>query len=237
MIAPSAFFSPPTKDITEPEKVIRGETFITGTPQELGPGMDYTFLAHNSAFEHGIWSATYLKEAFPEVKTLAYVYPDDGTQDYVYPIQKQHLADLGFEVVGDMITFANETSDFSPIATKILGLKADAIFMGNGTPLHCGNLLKAVRQLGSNAPFVYSGDSAPTDIAAIAGESASTKFITCGVYDGAPNTPAQLQEIIDIIYAKHGPRSIHMQAVNVIYMFKAGIEKANSLDTTDVRMP
>lgn len=33
MIAPSAFFSPPTKDIAESNKVIRGETFITGTPR------------------------------------------------------------------------------------------------------------------------------------------------------------------------------------------------------------
>ena len=67
MIAPSAFFSPPTKDIAESNKVIRGLTFITGTPQELDKGMNYTFLCHNSAFEHALWSIKYLKQAYPKV--------------------------------------------------------------------------------------------------------------------------------------------------------------------------
>lgn len=235
MIAPSAFFSPPTKDIAESNKVIRGETFITGTPQELSAGMSYTFLCHNSAFEHALWSIKYLKQAYPKVKSVAWLHPDDGNQAYVFEKEKVYLTQAGYSVVGDMITFANETADFSPIATKIVAAKPDAIFMANGTPPHAGNLLKAVRQLGSDLPFVYAGDTAPTDIIAIAGANAANNFFAPGTYKGAPNTPPLMQKIIDRIYAKHGERSIHMQAINVLYAFKQAIEKADSLDTTVVK--
>jgi branched-chain amino acid transport system substrate-binding protein len=235
LIAPSAFFSPPTKDITEPNKVLRGLTFITGTPQELSAGMKYTFLAHNSALEHALTNIKYIKQAYPNVKTVAVLHPDDGNQDYVFSHVKPMLEANGINVVGDLITFANETVDFSPIASKAIALKPDLIFLANGTPPHCGSLLKAVRQAGSTLPFCYSGDSAPTDIIALAGADSATNYFGTGMYNGAPNTPALMQQIIDARYkAANGPISIHAQAINVLYMFKQGIEKADSLDTTAV---
>jgi branched-chain amino acid transport system substrate-binding protein len=236
LIAPSAFFSPPTKDITEPNKVLRGETFITGTPQELGPDMTYTFLAHNSALEHALTNIKYIQKTYPNVKTVVVLHPDDGNQDYVFQHVKPMLTQAGISVVGDLITFANETVDFSPIASKALALKPDLIFLANGTPPHAGSLLKAVRQAGSNLPFCYSGDSAPTDIIALAGAPAATNYFGTGMYTGAPNTPPLMQQILDQRYAQaKGPISLHAQAINVLYMFKQGIEKANSLDTTAVR--
>ena len=235
MIAPSAFFSPPTRDIAESNKVIRGETFITGTPQELGPGMEYTFLCHNSALEHALWSIKYLEQAYPDVKKVVWLHPDDGNQEYVFGKEKVYLQQAGYSIVGGLMTFANETADFSPIAMKIVAAKPDAIFMANGTPLHAGNLLKAVRQLGSDLPFVYAGDTAPTDIIAIAGGPAAYNFFAPGTYKGAPNTPLMMQAIIERIYDKYGVRSIHMQAVNVLFAFQQAIEAANSLDTTVVK--
>jgi branched-chain amino acid transport system substrate-binding protein len=235
MIAPSAFFSPPTRDIAESNKVIRGETFITGTPQELGPGMEYTFLCHNSAFEHALWSIKYLKQAYPSVKSVVWLHPDDGNQAYVFEKEKGYLQQAGYSIVGGLMTFANETADFSPIAMKIVAAKPDAIFMANGTPLHAGNLLKAVRQLGSDLPFVYAGDTAPTDIIAIAGAPAAYSFFSPGTYKGAPNTPLMMQAIIERIYDKYGERSIHMQAVNVLFAFQQAIQAADSLDTTVVK--
>ena len=38
------------------------------------------------------------------------------------------VAVAGNPACGDMITFSNETVDFSPVATKALAAKADAIF-------------------------------------------------------------------------------------------------------------
>ena len=235
MIAPSAFFSPPTAAICEPAKVIRGETFITGTPQELSANMTYTFLCHNSGFEHAVWTIAYLKQAYPNVKSVVYVTPDDGTQGYVFPRVQAYLQQAGLSVVGDMVTFANETVDFSPVASRLIATGADAIFMENGTPLHAGNLLKAVRQLGSNLLIAGAIDTSPTDIMTIAGTAASTNFFAPGIKNGAPDTPPLMQEVINRVYAKYGERSIHMQTVNVLYMFKQAIEKAQSLDTTAVR--
>jgi branched-chain amino acid transport system substrate-binding protein len=235
MIAPSAFFSPPTKDIAESNKVIRGLTFITGMPQELGPDMNYTFLCHNSTLEHAKTNIAYLKQAYPNVKKLAFLHPDDGNQDYVFGKIKPMLDEAGITVSGDMILFANETADFTPIVTKALAQKPDVIFLANGVTFHFANCLKTVRQSGSNVLVIGSGDAAPTDILAIAGAENSYNYFGTGLYKGAPNTPALAQEMIDYIYTKYGERSMHLQAVNVLYMFKQAIEKANSLDTTAVR--
>ena len=234
IIAPSAFFSGASTDICESNKVIRGETFVSGTVQELGPNMPYTFLCHNSAFEHALTVIKYLKQTYPDVKTVAYVTPGDAQPDTIAKVTAM-LNQANLTVVGQPILFANETIDFSPIASKLVASKADAIFMMNGVGFHAGNLLKSVRQLGSNMLYAAAIDNAPIDILTIAQPSNSNRFFAPGIYKGAPSTPPLMQTYIDQIYAKYGERSIHLQSVNVLYMFKQAIEKANSLDTTVVR--
>ena len=167
MIAPSAFFSGASTDICESNKVIRGETFVSGTVQELGPNMPYTFLCHNSAFEHGLTVIKYLKQAYPDVKTVVYVTPGDAQPDTIAKVTAM-LNQANITVVGQPILFANETMDFSPIASKLVASKADAIFMMNGVGFHAGNLLKSVRQLGSNMLYAAAIDNAPIDILTIA---------------------------------------------------------------------
>jgi branched-chain amino acid transport system substrate-binding protein len=131
MIAPSAFFSPPTADIAESNEVIRGLTFITGMPQELGPAMNFTFLCHNSTLEHAKTNIAYLKKAYPNVKKIAFLHPDDGNQDFVFGKVKPMLDEAGLSVSGDMVLFANEIADFTPIVTKTLEQNPDAIFLAN----------------------------------------------------------------------------------------------------------
>jgi hypothetical protein len=82
---------------------------------------------------------------------------------------------------------------------------------------------------------IGSGDAAPTDMLAIAGAENSTYYFGTGLYQGAPDTPKLAQTIIDRIYSQYGERSIHCQAVNVLYMMKQAMEKAGSLDTKEVR--
>ncbi len=235
MIAPSAFFSPPTADIAESNEVIRGLTFITGMPQELGPAMNFTFLCHNSTLEHAKTNIAYLKKAYPNVKKIAFLHPDDGNQDFVFGKVKPMLDEAGLSVSGDMVLFANEIADFTPIVTKTLAQNPDAIFLANGVTFHFANCLKTVRQSGSDVLVIGSGDAAPTDMLAIAGAENSTYYFGTGLYQGAPDTPKLAQTIIDRIYSQYGERSIHCQAVNVLYMMKQAMEKAGSLDTKEVR--
>jgi branched-chain amino acid transport system substrate-binding protein len=235
MLAPSAFFSPASKDITEPNKVFRGETMITGTAAELGPGMDYTFLGHSAHFDRTQIILKYLKANHPEVKTLAYLYPDDGTQEYIFSKDKVFFDKFGYTNVGGIITFDNAATDFSPIASKVIATKADAMFFGNGIVFHAGNFLKTMRQMGSKMLIASTLDASPSDVMAIAQQSNATGYFSEGFVSGAPNTPPLMQQYLDLFASKYGTRSAHMQTVNVLYMIKQAIEKANSLDTTVVK--
>ncbi len=235
MLAPSAFFSPPTKDTTEPNKVLRMLTWILGTPQELGPDMPYTFLPRDAHPDEFRACLKYAKQAYPNVKTIAYLFPDDGMQDIVYPKDKKVLEEYGYEVVGGLNLHALETTDFAPIASKLVSLKADAIIHGAGTTMHTASLLKAVRQLGSDTLVMHSGDSNPADVITIAGATYSNNFLSPGLNKDAPNMPPLMQEIISKVYAKAGEKTLRMQAVNGLYAFVQGIQAANSLDTTAVK--
>ena len=236
MISPSAFFSGAATDICEPNKVLRGICFILGTPQELGPDTKYAFLCHNASVEHALTAITYLKQAYPKVKKVAFVIPDDGIQDFVFPQIKKLLTERGISVIGDMITYPNEMVDFSPIAAKVVATKADALFMQNGLVPHAGNILKRLREMGSEMPYAASISANVKDIKTIAGEAASTNFFTIGPMIGAPDTPPLMAEILRRLTDKYGTeRSIHMQPINVLYIMKQAIEAAQSFDTTVVR--
>jgi len=229
MISPSAFFSGAATDICEPNKVLRGICFILGTPQELGPDTKYAFLCHNASVEHALTAITYLKQAYPKVKKVAFVIPDDGIQDFVFPQIKKLLTERG-------ITYPNEMVDFSPIAAKVVATKADALFMQNGLVPHAGNILKRLREMGSELPYAASISANVKDIKTIAGEAASTNFFTIGPMIGAPDTPPLMAEILRRLTDKYGTeRSIHMQPINVLYIMKQAIEAAQSFDTAVVR--
>jgi branched-chain amino acid transport system substrate-binding protein len=235
MLAPSAFFSPASKDITEPNKVFRGETMITGTASELGPGMDYTFLGHSAHFDRTQIILKYLKANYPNVKTLAYLYPEDGTQDYIFSKDKVFFDKFGYTVLGGVITFDNAATDFSPVVSRVVATGADAMFFGNGIVFHAGNVLKTMRQMGSKMIIASTLDASPDDVMAIAQQSNASGYFSEGLISGAPNTPPLMQQYLDLFAAKYGKRSAHMQTVNVLYMIKQAIEKANSLDTTVVK--
>jgi branched-chain amino acid transport system substrate-binding protein len=236
MIAPSAFFSPPTKDVTEPNKVLRMLTWILGTPQELGPDMPYTFLPRDAHPDEFRADVKFLKENYPNVKTIAYLFPDDGCQNDIYPKDKKILEDAGYTVVGDLNLHALETTDFSPIASKLVSLKTDAIIHAAGTTMHTGSLLKAIRQLGSDTLLLHAGDSNPADVVTIAGAAYANNFISPGLYKEAPNMTPLMKEIQDKVFAKAGgEKTLRLQAVNDLYAFVQGIQAANSLDTTDVK--
>ncbi len=233
---PAAFFSSAAKDVTEPAKVLRAISFTTDTPGEFGPDTPYTFLSHNASIEHAIVGVKYLKKAYPQVKTLAFVMPDDGSIPYLDPKIRALFKDNGLNVVGDTISYPNEMVDFSPVAAKIVATKADAVFLENGIAPAAGSLLKGIRALGSKMPFAGAMSGSGGEIMAVSGKDAATDFFIISPFPGDPNNPPLMQEVLKRLSDKYGSdRSIHLQIFNSIWEIARAIEAAQSLDPAVVR--
>jgi ABC-type branched-subunit amino acid transport system substrate-binding protein len=233
---PVAFFASASKEICEPNKVLRAIAFTTNTPGEFGTDTPYTFLCHNASIEHGIVGMESMKKVYPKVKSVDLVFPDDGQIPFTDPIIRKLLNERGFSVVGKTIGYPNEMVDFSPLSALLARSKADAVFMENGLPEASANFLKGIRELGSNKPLIAALSGNADDIRRIVGKEAATNFTLIGLMPGMPNTPPLMAEIVKRLFNKYGgQRAIHLQIFNSIWTMTKVIEAAQSLDTTVVR--
>jgi branched-chain amino acid transport system substrate-binding protein len=225
-----------TKDICEPAKVLRTIIWTCNTPGEIGSDTPYTFLGNNATFEYALATMDYMRRSYPKVKNVVIVTPDDGEQPYVFPNITKWLEQRGISIVGDLIAYPNDMTDFSPIVQKLTATKADAIMQVNGWVNVGGALLKGLRERGDNRLFAYSMGTHGDEIMAISGKAAATNFFTAGVVVGAPGTSPLLVEVEKRLLDKYKQLSqMSLNAFNCVWSMANAIQKAQSLDTTVVK--
>jgi branched-chain amino acid transport system substrate-binding protein len=197
----------------------------------------YAFLAGNGSVLTTSAAAKFLKEAYPDVKKVAIVTPDDGAPPFVIPIAKNLLAAQGISVVGDPVIYPNEMQDFSAIVAKLNAIEeADAIFMQNGLVPAMGAIVKGLRESGNYKPYAGSLPARIGQVMTIAGEEAMKDVFSIAYTPGDPNMPPIAKEIVDRTTAKYGADyQLEMSAPNCLWVIKDGIEAAQSLDPTVVK--
>jgi branched-chain amino acid transport system substrate-binding protein len=236
-IGPTAFFAPAAGAVCDPEKVLRMITWVVHTPGEVDASTPYSFMAGNGSLLTTTAAAKYLKEAYPNVKTVAIVTPDDGAPPFVIPIATKILAAEGISVVGDPVIYPNETQDFSAYVAKLNAIEeADAIFLQNGLVPAMGALVKGLRESGNDKPFAGSLPARISQVMTIAGESAMKDVFSIALTPGDPGMYPIASEIIDRVTAEYGADyQLEMTAPNCLWVLKEAIEACQSLDATDVK--
>lgn len=224
------------KEVCDPAKVIRTLQFTCNTPGEMRDE-PYNFLANNASYETALALMDYIKKTYPNIKKLVMITPDAGCQPYTIPPIRKWLEERGFTVVGKLILYPNQMTDFSPIAAQVVATKeADAIFMVNGLPIHSGNILRGLREQGDTRMYFVSSNNDPKELLRIAGKSAATGIFTIGPLPGAPGTPPLLTEINKRLIAKYGQAIMaQITGFNILWTMAYAIDKAQSLDTTTVK--
>jgi branched-chain amino acid transport system substrate-binding protein len=237
IIGLTAFFSSAASPITDANEVIRVCTYVCKTPGELDENTPYGFAGTTSSVENCFAVAKYLRQAYPNVKKVAIIIPDDGSVPYLAPVAKDLLAIEGLSLAGDPVVFSNDTVDFNPIVAKINNLKdADAVFQINGIGSHGGNVVKGLRALGNNIPLGATTPVPVQEYVTIAGEEACKDVFTCAITAGDPNMPPLAKEVVERTIAQYGPDiSLYCQGADALWCLKSAIEAANSLDPTVVK--
>jgi branched-chain amino acid transport system substrate-binding protein len=232
---PIAFWGKASGPICEANKVFNAIGFCTNTPGELDKSTQYRFLGNNATMGNTYGILQYIKKAHPEVKTVVALNPEDGSAKYLKPLFDKALKDNGISMVGDLIGYSLEMTDFTPIAQKIAQIKADAVFCPNGGGMHIGNLLKGMRELGDERWLFYSSVARCSELKSLAGKAAY-KVTTGSVTPGAPGNAPQLEAFLNKYQQKYSEvKSTIFQTSSALYITPHLIEAAQSLDPTKVK--
>jgi branched-chain amino acid transport system substrate-binding protein len=237
IIGPCAYFASAAGPVAGPAKVMYISTWCANTPGEVDATTPYAFTTAHGSLPSAFAAAKFLRQAYPEVKRVALVSPDDGAIPYLIPPVEDLLAAEGFTVVGDVIPYPNEMQDFSPIVAKILALEGtDAVFQANGLGPHVGAITKGLRQAGYDKPYAASMPTPVTEFIAIAGLEAIEDVFSVCLIPNDPDNPPVVQEIIDRTLVQYGEDySLKFMSANALWVYKNIIEAADSLDPTVVK--
>jgi len=227
-----AFLTTAIDAVTEPAGVLYTAIYQNGMKAEMGTNYPLKFVGSCCSFSGQATALAYLKQKYPDVKTVAYILVDDGQIADNDPVVRATASKLGLTIVGDIVGYAPGTTDFTPVAQKAIALDADAIMLGNGVSAWLGMILKSVRGLGYTKPVFSCSYPTLGDVAQIAGTDANGFFGNSIPSDATlPDLPDITKDVIKMATEKYGElNTMHVQGFQAVYSLVQAIEAANSLD-------
>jgi branched-chain amino acid transport system substrate-binding protein len=232
-----AFMVPAIDAVTEPAGVLYTAVYQNGQKVEMGPKYPLKFVGSNCSFSGQVAALTYLKEKYPDVKSIAFILIDDGQIADNDPVVRATASKLGLSIKGNTVGYAPSTEDFTPIAQKAVTLNADAIMIGNAISPWFALNLKAIRGLKYTKPVFSCCDAIVLpDIAAIAGSDAEGFFGPSIPSDpNIPDLPQIAKDVIKMATDKNWQlNAMHVQGFSAVYSLVQAIKAANSLDPKTV---
>jgi len=199
---------------------------IPGHPVDVGSEKPLTARLLISFDDTHTIGFDYLKEAYPNVKTVAISAPDIGyegmIEDAIFTAEAR-----GFKVV-HVQKWPFETEDFIPIYTRLLAEKPDAIMAMISGQAHYQ--LMAARQLGFEGPFFSNAPTGPDVFLRVAGAEVSNDVFTNGLN---PDDPTEvMQEVMERWQAKYKDDFISdsIAGWDEAWILVQAMEKAQSVD-------
>ena len=221
--------------VLEPAQVVRVAMYNCGLPNEYGAHTPYMFVGQDATVEGIDPSLDYLQEAYPDVKSISYVIPDDGSAPVLGPIFTEKAKKKGYKVAS-IEKWAMNTQDFTPIVMKILQAKPDAIAFANGWPQATGGMLKIAREMGFKGPIFGCNYDDGYQILQVAGKDASTDFFIHSLVLDSPEMTPLIKMIVKRAKEKYGECYVTtIWGFQTVYVLAQAIEKAQSLDPTVVK--
>ena len=211
-------------------------SYAGNAPGNMDASTPNTFLAGGGTLGSVEAAIAVLKKYYPNAKSAAFIRPDDGNTQYIEPAIKKVFADNGIQWAG-FVTYSNTTTDFSPTASKLHAITADAIVDVDASAAIIAPIIKDLRGLGDERPFVTGVDCPLQDVIQIAGLDNCHDVSTTDAGMGVAGNPPQLNAIISTLAAENNGKapSLVLMNANALYALVQVIKAANSLDPATVR--
>jgi branched-chain amino acid transport system substrate-binding protein len=208
---------------------------LCNDPTVFSGKFHYTFNAWSAAYSIPLMDK-YFVGKYPNAKKIAILYPDDPGAKALHAIALQSAQKFGLQVVFDE-AYALGTMDFSPIVTKALATKPDAINALFGIAPWAGGLINGARQLGFTGPIYAPSNFG--DVNTINGMIKQREYANDIINGGpdvlSPTMPDMVKKLGAAMKSRTGAFfESNVFALNALVAMIQVIEKAQSLDTDKV---
>jgi len=179
----------------------------------------------------------YLKANYPNVKTIAINGVTESTTPVIASAAVNEMTKRGFTQVGDVEQWAPDISDYTPVMTRILANKPDAIFVVLGGPVALGGEVKVARELGFTGPIFTTIKCDVQLQANMAGTNTSDIFVA-SITLSDPALPQAIQDVKTLYLQKYPADQFISDVVgayNGLWVLLQTIEKSGSLDPQTIQ--
>ncbi|MCR1783793.1 ABC transporter substrate-binding protein [Nocardioides carbamazepini] len=201
-----------------------------------GPDFPYTFTVINTPFEVLRPLAEYVLEAEGGFESIALLGVNDATGIQSEEVAQEVWAELGVEVVSSDF-YEHGTTEFAPIATKLLRTKPDAIDLTTVTPGPAGLLLQALEDQGWDGPTLLSAGTGGQALVEAASGAAEGVYMGLAADFSDTNATEKQQELQAGLEKATGEdlNGVTIGAYDGVIALAAAIEEAGTIESDAVR--
>jgi branched-chain amino acid transport system substrate-binding protein len=177
-----------------------------------------------------------VNKRYPNLKTCAHIAPNQASGWAVAQADNDACDAVGIKNLATEF-YESNTQDFTPILTRMIGLKPDFLALAAVPGAYAALIIKQSRELGYKGSFMHSVIFAYDEVGPIAGWENCEGVMSQALAKEGPLCPPAVKEVGAKFAAKYGEAGFASGGFVYNYMnvLLWGIEKANSLDPEKVR--
>ena len=206
---------------------------LTDDPGFIGPKHPSAFYIFFYVPDSAAIQYEYLSKTYPDATRVVGTFPDTASGQTLAALWTKVVPEFGFEIV-DTIFVPPDTSDFYPMLTPILGQDVDIIEQAGFPGGTTGKMIAQARELGWEGRFVeFTGGEFEDNATAAGGWDVLEGLIGTG-YPAVPVTAFGEEFYKRCEVVMEDPPVWLGYFYDQMWLLKAAIEKAGSIETADV---
>jgi branched-chain amino acid transport system substrate-binding protein len=222
-----------TQSLTERQGVMLFNT--SWGKSSKGPKFPLSFSVDNSPFEIMPVMVKYITTTYPQAKTIVLLNANDATGRENESISRPLWEKAGVKVLTSDF-YERGTTEFQPIATRLASYKPDIVDLSSAPPADAGQIFKELATLGFNGIKVCDNGSGVEGLTATGGTAVNGVYMGAATPFDGPSTTEHQRKVNDqaLAYLGESLGLPTISAYDAVYMTKAGMEKAQSIDAREV---
>lgn len=200
-----------------------------------GPKFPLSFSAVNSPIEIMPVMVQYMKKTYPGARTIALLNANDASGRESASISGPLWERAGFKVVSSDF-YERGTTEFQPIASRLVAQKVDVIDLASVAPADAGLLFKELDVRGFKGVKISDTGTGVDGTVTTGGAAANGVYMAAALALDGPSATEHQRKLNEQARAAIGMglATPHIGAYDTVYMIKAGMEKAQSIDPKKV---
>ena len=200
-----------------------------------GPKFPLTFQVNNTPVEIMPAVAKYLSTTFPQAKTVALLNVNDASGHEAESVYHPTYEKFGIKVITSDF-YDRGTTEFQPVAQRLASFHPDIIDIGSASPAEAGAVYKLLDTIGYKGIRVMTNGTTAEAFLATVGTAGNGVYMGAAIDFGGKSITEHQRALNTAALAANGDSlgTPTISGYDMVYMLKAGMEKAQSIEPTEV---